>query len=399
MATGFICWNPFQVFHMYSICKNIDGGILLLLKKKNIEFDRLFSEEFLENLSVPYIIISRKDIVQLDGNIDALVCPNPFPGIEGIKKTFIIWMQYSMAKELYQYNDWNYLFDLRLVYGEYTAERVAKYGCVKKVGNPRYDSWFAKLLDIEKLKKFKENLNPNKKTILYLPTWGEFSSIKVFGRKIAELKNEYNLLLKIHHKSDCNELNIIQGNLEKFGNKFFSGDDIQYLLSSADLVLSDYSGAIFDAIYLNKPVMLLQKDPSSLVGEKFDFESIEYAERENIGPVVTDPNNLKEKVEEYLKDLDSFRYKNLELKKRTFSYEGNSGYIAAKAIEEFIDKPLRNRLDILIRDEAKKERKKSIYKKKLISKEKLKNKINQKIKKLIYLSIKKLKTYLSRINS
>ena len=336
MSIGFVCWNPFQIFHMQSICKHSKNGVILLLKHQDVDYERLFNDQLLSTVDLPYQFIARSDIPVMDGRINALVCPNPIPEMEQLQKTKTVCMQYSMTKERYQYGAWRSLFDLNLVYGEYSRQRVAPWGPTVSVDNSRFDPWFNEALDPERIAAMREMLDPNKPTILYLPTWGEFSSVEKFGPALAEMERNYNVLVKVHHKTDSHELNKIAHRLDLFSHRYLGGDDVQYLFHVADLVMSDYSGAIFDAIYLRKPIMLLQEDASALIGKKFGFESIEYAERENIGPVVSDPRDLKRSTDAFLADPTQYAERNAALREQTFSHEGKSGAIAANAIETFL---------------------------------------------------------------
>ena len=335
MRIGFVAWNPFQVFHMRSIAEQIDGAFFVILsRQKHGRLERQFGGNLARFVGMDYLVMSPHSIPRLDGRAEALVCPNPIPHMEELQKTRKIGVQYSMTKERYQYGSWRARFDANLAYGAYSAARLGRFAPAFPVGNPRFHRWFngkgqGRRLDVE--------IDPNRPTVLYLPTWGEFSSVDEFLESVAELQGDFNLLTKLHHKSHSHEANrgrrVKKAGLEK---RFRAADDLLDLLSYADVVLSDFSGAIFDAIYTSKPVILLQGSPESLVGAKFGPESIEYARRREIGPVVEQPGNLSKVVEAVLSgELDYGAWNSL-LRRDCFAEDRNAALRSSEAIEEVL---------------------------------------------------------------
>lgn len=345
MTVAFFAWNPFQVYQIQTIAENLSDATLLIEKRKNIDFDRLFGADFLEKCKTPVKLISRSDMETIDGKYEAIVCQTAFPYMENLSKTKIISMQYSMSKEFHQYGPWRALCDLNLVYGSYSEERVSYFGPCEKVGNPRFDRWFSGALNQAQKSKIKNFLSDAKRTVLYLPTWGNLSSISQFATSISELSDHYNIITKVHHKTDSHELDKRSSLSEKgIRTTFGASDDLLYLLDAADVVLSDFSGAIFDAINVQKPVILLQKDVHKLIGaEKFGLESIEYARRSEIGPVVEQPTQLKKIVDKVLaRELD-FAAANARLRSECFSQHRECGATAAGYISDFLRSGSRNR--------------------------------------------------------
>ena len=149
MIAGFLCLDRSHVYKMYSICANIENGFFLLLRRKGFDFEKLFSNDFLKSLNLPYLVISPQDIQELDGKIDILIFSDLFPNIEKIKKTFTVILQESSVKDISELGDLNYLFNLRLVYGPYSSQKIKKYGSFFEIGNPRYDNSFKNLLLIK----------------------------------------------------------------------------------------------------------------------------------------------------------------------------------------------------------------------------------------------------------
>jgi hypothetical protein len=355
MRIGFYAWNPFQIYQVESIVRHLPAGTAeyILEKRGNIDFNRVFTNEFLNSLNAPVRFISRGDMATLDQNYDAVVCQTAFGKMEELKSAKIISMQYSMSKERHQYGSWRVLCDLNLVYGQYSCDRISPLSPAVMVGNPRFDRLFEGALEAGKKEKVRASLDPAKKTVLYLPTWGDLSSIVDFGAAVAALSANYNVIAKVHHKTDTHEL----AKKEILGEKgirdtFGAADDMLYLMDIADIVLSDYSGAIFDALNAGKPVVLLQKDPKAVIGaEKFGLESIEYARRDEIGPVVETPEALAATAADVLSGRLDYKAANKKLRAESFSCQSGCGKAAAAAILNFLASPaVRPAYQIYLRD-------------------------------------------------
>lgn len=344
MRIGFYAWNPFQIYQVESIVRHLPEGSAeyIIEKRGNIDFGRVFTREFLESLNAPVHFIARGDMKTIDQRYDAVVCQTAFGKMEELKRAKIISMQYSMSKERHQYGTWRVLCDLNLVYGQYSYDRISPLSPSVMVGNPRFDRLFEGALETGKKTRVRESLDPSRKTVLYLPTWGDLSSIVDFGAAVAALSAQYNVIAKVHHKTDTHELS----KKEILGEKgiretFGAADDMLYLMDAADVVLSDYSGAIFDALNAGKPVILLQKDPEAVIGaEKFGLESIEYARRDEIGPVVDNPENLMAAVDDVLSGKLDYAGVNKAIRAESFSQQSGSGKKAAEAILSFLDSPI-----------------------------------------------------------
>lgn len=137
-----------------------------------------------------------------------------------------------------------------------------------------------------------------KKNVLgYFPTWRR-DGIELFKnennyRQLFNLNNtlERNnaiLLYKRHMNSDPKDMNRhynskiekIENKLSKFKN-FIALDyriDLNSVVSSCDLLVSDYSGVIFDYLFLNRPIVLYTPDHiefDKIQGTLFNYDDIE----------------------------------------------------------------------------------------------------------------------------
>ncbi|MDR2097140.1 MAG: hypothetical protein LBP37_01300 [Spirochaetaceae bacterium] len=113
-------------------------------------------------------------------------------------------------------------------------------------------------------------INPNKKTLLWLPTHTEISSCISFAPIIAKLQNEFNIILKPHvftyyEKANFNDyMRKIIPEITIINNV----DNIK-LIPIADFVVCDYGGSVFYAIHADKNVVLLNMSKPELLTGAF----------------------------------------------------------------------------------------------------------------------------------
>ncbi|OAT49937.1 Cps2A family protein [Kluyvera georgiana ATCC 51603] len=332
---GFIGWNPFQFLHIKDLANAISGSVFIV-EKKNESLNE-FSEEFFNDENIPVMIWDRSKMSLLDGIFDVIVCQTPFFRMETFEKTKIVMIQYGYAKEPHNYGAWRSLGDLCLTYGEYANDKIKNFCPAICTGNPRYDRWTNPDTFIKCYDKFQSRFIPGLKTILYVPTWGDLSSIDDFLESVMALSGEYNVILKLHHNTDLLEghrKNRVNGRINYFG----ANDDLLELISVSDIVISDYSGAIFDAIYFNKPVVLLSKNcNANEMDLKMDVYSIEYAERNNIGYEVFKPEELSSSVKYIFDNIEHFSTVHSEIKQRLFVETKDAVTQAVQAIHNLLN--------------------------------------------------------------
>ena len=331
---AFIGWNPFQMMHVMSIAQKLKGSCFVLENRGKHIFK--FAEELLSSCGVPVVIWPRNKIFKLDGLFDIIVCQTPFSQIEMFKKSKIVMIQYGYAKEVHNYGPWRAWADMCLVYGNYAAEKLEKYCKIEKIGNPAMDEWHEEVFHIKQKKKYAKSLNPKKKTLLYVPTWGKLSTYDKFIKSVLALSKTYNILLKLHHLTGMLWLHrkkkIVGGNILVFGQN----DRLLDLLAVSDIVLSDYSGAIFDALYCEKPIVLLHDDIKKKIGAKINLTSLEYANSSSIGSVVEDTNELEHIVEKVVNKQINFSKVNVELTSELYIRGPEATSRAVEALKRFI---------------------------------------------------------------
>lgn len=293
---AFLVWNTFQLLHFKSLLLALPNAVLIIEQRKRSVPIEL---QLLSELPNEKRFLSQKEIHnEIDGKFDVLVVQTVFEQIHLFRKTKIAMLQYGYAKEPHNYGAWRAFADLNLVYGQHAYNVISYFSPTVAVGCPRYDQWFDLRFHLDNYYKFAPILDNSKKTILYAPSWGELSSFPFYMDVLYQLTNQYNVIVKMHHNSVL--LGYKEHNLQNlfFGVHFFyENEDIISLISVSDIVISDFSGAIFDAAFCRKPVVLLNIPNIDQI-TKVDNFSLEISQREKLGRIVESPDELEIALED-----------------------------------------------------------------------------------------------------
>ncbi len=314
-AFGFIARNEFQFKQVERLWQAYPQSKVLLVGNATDW------NAFLETIPFAnrgrFLVLTYREAVALDGTFDVLFFQTPFPLIEEIKRTRLVCVQYGLAKERHNYGEWHSLADMNLMYGDYSAAAVAHFSPGYAVGNLKFAGWNVCLDESEK-KRAAEilGLQTDRPTILYMPTYDELGSLMRLLEPLSQLSERYNIVVKAHHNQERNGNTSWKSTAQKFGLSYLFGasSNQQQLLDASDVVISDFSGAIFDALYAQVPVVLYQEDASRAVGiQKFNLQSIEYRRRDELGIVCEKAEDLADCIDRalHLQDGDRERLKAL----------------------------------------------------------------------------------------
>lgn len=154
-------------------------------------------------------------------------------------------------------------FDSVLLSGDYQKKDIQyledKRGIEKKelvtVGCPYLDVLY------EKIKNIPED-DKHKFTVLVSPSWGKAAILSKFGSSLLDplVATGWNIIVRPHPQSRKSETDILEALQRKYENApnlvwDFERDNI-YSLRKADVMISDFSGIIFDYSFLcDKPVL------------------------------------------------------------------------------------------------------------------------------------------------
>lgn len=120
-------------------------------------------------------------------------------------------------------------------------------------GYPRNQYLLEYKRDMNEIESIKQllNLNKEKKTILYTPTWRDNNDEEFLLEFPEEIKSKYNIIYKYHEEDHSN----------KHKNYIDTAQfETQQLILVSDIIISDYSSIIFDALTIDKKVYLYTPD-------------------------------------------------------------------------------------------------------------------------------------------
>ncbi len=159
-------------------------------------------------------------------------------------------------------------YDAILLSGEYQAEDVRALEKLRglpekelvKIGIPYMDE-MAKRLEKEGC------VHSEVRTVLLAPSWGKSAILSVYGGKIIDvlLNTGYNVIIRPHPQSFVSEKEMI----DKLMAQYPESDRLQWnrdtdnfnVLLRSDILISDFSGVIFDfALVYDKPVIYTDPD-------------------------------------------------------------------------------------------------------------------------------------------
>lgn len=325
MTVAFLITSPYQVFHYRQIAPHL-GDVVALLEARDQDYG--LSEQFVRERMPGCEIrwVARERLTELDGQYAAIVCQTPILPLEFLSRSYVVAQQYSLAKERYQYGVWRAHAALNLMYGAYSVSKVEGFCHAVPVGNPLLDGYF------------QQGPSPRKPIgsagrrprLLYQPTYGELSSI---GSVLARLRQvDADITVKLHHADDPDRLGEAFDGLRVVGAEA----DPAALLREHDGVISDFSGAAFDALYAGLPVVLAGQADASVR----DYQRLSDQERDlSLLRGVAEPwpadRDLFEAFAAAEHLLDSPAYK--EFLSATFVNPGSAGPVGAREIRRLIE--------------------------------------------------------------
>ena len=231
-------------------------------------------------------------------------------------------------------------YDAILLSGEYQAQDIRNLEAMRelppkelvKIGIPYIDEMAARLE--------REGPAPDHpRTVLLAPSWGSSALLSVYGGKIIDvlLKTGYHVIVRPHPQSFTSEKEM----MDKLMAEYPESDQLEWnrdtdnfdVLRRSDILVSDFSGVIFDfTLVYDKPV--IYTDP------KFDLSLYDawWLEDElwtvsalkRLGMQLTDDNmeNLKELIDTCITD-PSFADGRRSVKEETWVNFGHGAEAAA----------------------------------------------------------------------
>ena len=256
---------------------------------------------------------------------------------------------------------------------EFTTENFLKAykleglyeGNIIETGYPRNDSIYKADRNsiIDKLKNYGVEVNPNKKVVLYAPTWKgkqysnptlDVDSYNLFLETIYSIvdKDKVQVLFKPHqvvykHMRD-------KGLLENF--YIPATVDTNEILAITDILISDYSSIFFDFLVTGRPILFYIPDIDSYADNRgLYFDPVNLPgpitkEIEQLGLWINDIDNYK----------NTFKYDNYE-KVRSWAVKYDDGHVCERVLNvilgnkdnvKVLDNCLNNKIRVLINNDT-----------------------------------------------
>jgi hypothetical protein len=227
-------------------------------------------------------------------------------------------------------------FDSILLTGDYQVKDIRELEKIRNLPKKQLVTVGCTYLDVynAKIKEIPPEEN-HRFTVLVSPTWGPSGILGKYGKKLLEslLKTEWRIIVRPHPQSKKSEqgmLNDLTSYFKHANNLIwdFERENI-YSLVKADIMISDFSGIIYDYLFLfNKPVIYIKQyldfrpyDAGDLDHEIWQFSilrDIAVELKEN------DINNISDIIRK-ASDGDFFKPLIRKAKETAWQYQGEAG--------------------------------------------------------------------------
>ncbi len=244
------------------------------------------------------------------GSLGIKKIENAIPGFW--EKTFVLKDYYIQDAKYSDYLICNSTFEANIY-----KQNLSEYGEIEFYGHPRNDILLKNLNSCKEKIYSNYNINKSDKVLLYVPTFRDGTRISCYNINFESLKKtletkfdgEWKILVRLHPK------------LEKYTNLLIPKNnasiidvtqypDIQELLASADIAITDYSSCIFDFMLTKKPGFIYATDIEEYNTERgfyYPLEETPFPIARNNEELIQnilnfDNEKYQQKVEKFLKD-------------------------------------------------------------------------------------------------
>lgn len=234
-------------------------------------------------------------------------------------------------------------YDAMLLSGEYQVRDIRALESLRglpekecvKIGIPYMDDMLARL-------KADTPLPEHERTILLAPSWGESAILKKYGEKILDvlLATGYHVIVRPHPQSFTSEKDMIERIMKAYPDsdqlEWNRDNDNYEVLRRADILISDFSGVIFDfSLVYDKPVIYADTefDSSPYDAWWLDTPFWTFTALPRIGQKLTPDNmsNLREMIDSCLTD-PRYAEGRREARAETWEHPGEGAVRAADYI-------------------------------------------------------------------
>ena len=169
-------------------------------------------------------------------------------------------------------------FDSVLISGDYHREEIRYLEQHRNIKEKQIITVGCPYLDVlkEKIANIKEEQHSF--TVLVSPTWGASGLLAKYGERLLDplIATGWNIIVRPHPQSKKSEKDMLDRLTQKYKDTSnlvwdYELDNI-YSLKKADIMISDFSGIIFDYAFLyNKPVIYVNSELDMLPYDAYDL--------------------------------------------------------------------------------------------------------------------------------
>jgi CDP-glycerol glycerophosphotransferase (TagB/SpsB family) len=243
-------------------------------------------------------------------------------------------------------------YDVVLTGGNADKKLIQELEKVRNIEKKQIEVVGCTYLDILRKKLSQQPPSPfftnGKKTLVISPTWGEHGLLAQYGKTILSqltTANDYNTVVRPHPQSFVSEKEMI----DKLQQDFPDSDTLLWdknpdglkAMKHADLMISDFSGIIFDYLFLfERPVLTLTTEY-----DKRGKDSMDIAENpwniqilDKIGGIIDqrDISNITKIIEEAINSTSQITSILPTLHNDMDKFPGESGKRSADVIEQLL---------------------------------------------------------------
>lgn len=325
-------WNVFE-----PICREFDARGVDVVYMTSSEDDPALTAD-IPHLKASFIGKDNKAFAKLNF-LNATVLLSTTPGLEvyGWKRSkevshYVHILHAPCEVTMYRMYGLDY-YDAILLSGEYQAKDLRKLEEMR--GLPEKELVMIGIPYMDEMKKrFEQHggVGEHPRTVLLAPSWGPISLFNKYGEKIFDslLETGYHIIVRPHPQSFTSEKELI----ERLMAKYPESDRIEWnrdrdnfdVLNRSDILISDFSGVIFDfSLIYGKPV--IYTDPNFDLGVYdawwMDEPIWTVSALPRIGQQLSDDNfdNLKEIIDTCIEDAH-YAQGIAEVKAETWVHEG-----------------------------------------------------------------------------
>ena len=156
-------------------------------------------------------------------------------------------------------------YDAVLLSGSYQEDEIRRLESMRSI--PAKEIVLTGIPYLDKMKErldstSRDDITEKERTVLLAPSWGSNGILTAYGASFIEslIKTDYRIIIRPHPQSFTSEKDLIDRLMKQFPEsdrlRWNRDSDNFDVLNEADILISDFSGVIFDfALVFNKPVI------------------------------------------------------------------------------------------------------------------------------------------------